>query len=214
MDKLRLKRFLTERYRGVNGQIELIIYDTNEGWKATEVKLYGYKNIYQLVNVIYRLNQSKKYHIYLGVHSRWRREIWNMRTKELTALVLEIDYCDYSVHGGPALMEKINSFPLKPSIRVSLGNAMQLYWQFKEPMLKSRASAFQAYQKSLVSHFGCKESTGNYEEVKRPPYVNFLRDTSKSDYPFNECCQMNTDGNGDLLRYELKDFDFILSEVA
>src|SRR4030065_641996 len=93
-----LERFLNERYQGITGLIALQCFQKDENCKTVERSLHGYNDINGLINEVNRLQENKKHQIYLSVHSRYRRPIWNDSVKELTALVVEIDLRTYSIN--------------------------------------------------------------------------------------------------------------------
>ena len=106
-------------------------------------------------------------HIYIGVATRKNQSGGTKNDiKEIPALWTDVDFKDID---QAEIDQRIDDFPLRPSMIVKTGNGYHLYWILDTPATTTDIQRIEEINKRLVSHFGGDAKATDAARVLRLP---------------------------------------------
>ncbi len=192
--------FLKELFRECEGHIEVRGFRGKAEKK--EDRKVGFFGLDKNWNITTKLidgfcNKHKGFDLYVGIGTRddsgkgTKKNVVN-----IPCVWVDVDYKDTPKE---VFIEKLDSFPIKPTIVNSSGGGVHLYWLLETPAEKKSGKDVEKINKWLVTQLGGDKSAVDYSRVMRlPDTLNH-----KPKYELKPTCKTESINDS---RYTLEDF--------
>ncbi len=152
-----------------------------------------------LISELPVLKAMSGYDVYFGVCPRKEHKGNKGAVSRIHVLWLDLDAKDHQ-EGKSGILDKLRTFPLKPTAVVDSGNGFHVYWALKEP--ETDKALVEAYLKALCQALGGDKSSCEVARILRLPETFNRKDSAK---PLSvRVVQLNPEA-----QYNLGDFDFL-----
>lgn len=152
-------------------------------------------------------SKENRFHVYFGVGLRKSRK---MGTKEnVGSIAAAFADVDFKHVPKDEVLRRLKELPLRPSIIVTSGNGVHVYWLLKECLYQSKFPELEAINVGLLQACGAQVGTQDVSRILRVPETANIKAAYPDPKPITQIVRFEPDR-----RYDLKDFEPILEGMT
>jgi hypothetical protein len=115
--------------------------------------------------------RNKKQNIFYGICTRDGRTYNDTKGGKKNIQDVPCVWCDIDFKDTPRKLvaARLKEFPFKPSVIITSGGGIHVYWQLKQPANKSDTATVEEVNRRIVAHLGGDPNSTDIARVLRPP---------------------------------------------